>query len=138
MTLIFSVARGFHTSAFDARSLHCGSNQHASDLRDFMVQTRDIHEANSSLEILDIYKNQISDEGATALAQALKARFVVCSLMFLWPFCRHSRQSSHTASLAQSLLCHVREINVYSCQPGEVLCLSANIGGWCAPGDVAT
>ena len=75
----FSVASGIQTAAFDARSLHCGSNQHASDLRVFMVQTRDIHEANSSLETLYIRHNQISDEGATALAQALKARLVVCS-----------------------------------------------------------
>ena len=42
-----------------------------------MVQTRDIHEANSSLKILHLFQNQISDEGATALAQALKASFVV-------------------------------------------------------------
>ena len=75
----FSVASGIHTSAFAVRSLHCGPGQHASDLRVFMVLTRDIHEANSSLETLHLRYNQISDEGATALAQALKARLVVCS-----------------------------------------------------------
>ena len=55
--------------------------QHASDLRDFMVQTRDErHEANKSLQILGHrISNQIRDEGAIALAQALKANHVVCS-----------------------------------------------------------
>ena len=50
----FSVASGIHAVAFNARSLHCDPDQHASDLRDFMVQTRDIHEANSSLKTLNI------------------------------------------------------------------------------------
>ena len=72
-----SVASGIHAAAFDARSLHSDTGQHASDLGDFMVQTREIHEANSSLKTLDIEKNQISDEGAIALVQALKASFVV-------------------------------------------------------------
>ena len=94
----FSVASGIHTAAFDARSLHC--DQHASDLRDFMVQTRDTHEANKSLQILNTTENQISDEGAIALAQALKANHVVCSKVFLWPVCKHRRSSAHTASLA--------------------------------------
>ena len=73
------MASGIHTAAFDARSLHCGRGQHASDLRDAMVQAHDIHEANSSLTDLRLGENQISDEGAIALAQALKARLVVCS-----------------------------------------------------------
>ena len=60
--------------------MHCGPGQHASDLRDFMVQTRDIHEANSSLQHLEhLLGTNISDEGAIALAQALKVRLVVCS-----------------------------------------------------------
>ena len=65
-----------------------------------MKQTRDIHKANSSLQHLDIGLNQISDEAAIALAQTLKATLVVCSKVFLWPLCRHSRSSAHTASLA--------------------------------------
>ena len=73
------MASGIHTAAFDARSLHCGPGQHASDLRDAMVQARDMHEANKSLKALYIEKNQISDEGAIALAQALQATLVVCS-----------------------------------------------------------
>ena len=74
-----SVASGIHAAALDARSLHFDPGEHASDLRDFMVKTRDIHEANSSLQHLDIGDNEISDEGAMALAQALKVRLVVCS-----------------------------------------------------------
>ena len=42
-------------------------------------QTRDIHEANSSLKTLSLDCNQVSDEGAIALAQALQVTLVVLS-----------------------------------------------------------
>ena len=86
------------------------SDQHASDFRDFMVQTRDIHEANTSLKTLYISYNEISDEGAIALAQALKASFVVsanCS-------CDRGRGTvGHQPTLRQLravLLCHSRKV----------------------------
>ena len=79
----FSVASGIHAAAFDARSPRSDVGEHAPDLRDATKQTRDIHEANSSLKRLDIRDNEISDEGAIALAQALKARLVVCPKRFL-------------------------------------------------------
>ena len=69
----------WHPAAFDARSRCSDVGEQASDLRDAMVQARDIHEANKSLKSLYIQQNQISDEGAIALAQALKANHVVCS-----------------------------------------------------------
>ena len=74
-----SVASGIHAAAFDARSRCSDVGKHAPDLRDATKQTRDIHEANKSLKTLNIFKNQISDEGAIALAQALQATLVVCS-----------------------------------------------------------
>ena len=73
-----SVASGIHAAEFDARSRCSDVREHAPDLRDATKQTRDIHEANSSLTELNLYNNQISDEGATAFAQALKATLVVC------------------------------------------------------------
>ena len=75
----FSVASGIHAAAFDARSPRSDVGQRASDLRDFMVQTHDIHEANSSLKTLSLRENKVSDEGAIALAQVS----VVCSKRFL-------------------------------------------------------
>ena len=95
-----SVASGIHVAAFDARSRCSDVGEHAADLRDAMVQTQDTHEANSSLTDLILYSNKVSDEGAIALAQAMKATLVVCSEVFLWPLCRHSRSSAQTASLA--------------------------------------
>ena len=77
------VASGIHAAAFDARSPRSDVGKHAPDLRDATKQTRDTHEANSSLKTLDLEKNQISDEGAIALAQALQARLVVCPKLFL-------------------------------------------------------
>ena len=92
------------------RDHHTDSDQHASDLRDSMVQTRDIHEANSSLETLHIWENQIGDEGAVALAQALKASFVVsanCS-------CDRGRGTvGHQPTLCQLrdvFYCHARQV----------------------------
>ena len=73
----FSVASGIHAAAFDARSPRSDVGQRAPDLRDSIVQAQDIHKANSSLTFLNIEKNQISDEGAIALAQALQATLVV-------------------------------------------------------------
>ena len=67
------VASGIRAAAFDARSRCSDVGEQAADLRDAMVQTQDIHEANSSLTDLDIGGNKIGDEGAIALAQALKA-----------------------------------------------------------------
>ena len=78
-----SVASGINAAAFDARSLRSDVGQHASDLRNSMVQAHDIHEAKSSLETLNLYDNKVSDEGAIALAQALKADHVVCPKRFL-------------------------------------------------------
>ena len=112
-----SVASGIHAAAFDARSLHFDLGEHASDLRDFMVQTRDIHEANSSLTELNLDYNKVSDEGATALAQALKASFVLsanCS-------CDRGRGTvGHQPTLCKLhdvFLCHARKVvgvKVYS------------------------
>ena len=75
----FSVASGIHAAAFDARSPRSDVGQRASYLRDSMVQTRDIHEANSSLTDLYFGSNKISDVGTIALAQALQVTLVVCS-----------------------------------------------------------
>ena len=74
-----SVASGIHAAEFGARSRCSDVGEHAPDLRDATKQTRDIHEANSSLKILDLLYNHISDEGAIALAQALQVTLVVCS-----------------------------------------------------------
>ena len=113
----FSVASGIRAAAFDARSLHFDLGEHASDLRDFMVQTRDIHEANSSLQLLNLSGNKVSDEGATAFAQALQASFVVsanCS-------CERGRGTvGHQPTLCKLhdvFLCHARKVvgvKVYS------------------------
>ena len=113
----FSAASGIHNAAFDARSPRSDVGQRAPDLRDSMVQTRDIHEANSSLADLNIGKNKISDVGAIALAQALQASFVVsanCS-------CDRGRGTAgHQPTLCQLrdvLLCHARKVvgvKVYS------------------------
>ena len=114
----FSVASGIRAAAFDARSLHFDLGEHASDLRDFMVQTRDIHEANSSLQDLGTStSNKVSDEGATAFAQALQASFVVsanCS-------CERGRGTvGHQPTLCKLhdvFLCHARKVvgvKVYS------------------------
>ena len=73
-----SVASGIHAAEFDARSRCSDVREHAPDLRDATKQTRDIHEAHSSLTDLKIGDNEISDEGATAFAQALQATLVVC------------------------------------------------------------
>ena len=70
---------GIHAAEFDARSRCSDIREHAPDLRDAMVQTREIHEANSSLETLYFYNNQVSDEGAIALAQAFQVTLVVLS-----------------------------------------------------------
>ena len=67
-----------------------------------MVQTRDIHEANSSLTDLNLFKNQISDEGATALAQALKASFVVSA--------NCSRERGRGTVGHQPTLCQLRDV----------------------------
>ena len=73
-----SVASGIHVAALDARSRCSDVGKHAADRRDATKRTRDTHEANSSLTDLILYCNKVSDEGAIALAQALKAR-LVCS-----------------------------------------------------------
>ena len=92
------------------RDHHTDSDQHASDLGDFMVQTRDIHEANLSLADLDLDCNKVSDEGAIALAQALKASFVVSA-----NFSRDRGRGTvgHQPTLCQLrdvLLCHARKV----------------------------
>ena len=48
-----------------------------------MVQAQDIHEANSSLQHLNISNNEISDEGATALAQAFEGETCRVLQLFL-------------------------------------------------------
>ena len=74
-----SVTSGIHAAEFDARSRCSDVREHAPDLRDAMVQAQDIHEANSSLKVLDFDSNKVSDEGAIALAQALQVTLVVFS-----------------------------------------------------------
>ena len=44
-----------------------------------MVRTRDLHETNTSLRELNLWKNKISDEGGAALAAALRATLVLCT-----------------------------------------------------------
>ena len=44
-----------------------------------MVRTRDLHETNTSLKELNLYGNNISDEGGAALAAALMATLVLCT-----------------------------------------------------------
>ena len=44
-----------------------------------MVHARNLHEANASLTTLDVSTNNIGDDGAKALANALKATLVLCT-----------------------------------------------------------
>ena len=104
----FSVASGIHAAVFDARSPRSDVGQRAPDLRDSVVQAQDIHKANSSLKTLQLNNNQISDEGAIALAQALQATLVVsanCS-------CDRGRGTvGHHPTLCQLhhvFLCHMK------------------------------
>ena len=43
------------------------------------ARAADLHEANTSLKKLNISENNIGDEGAKALAEALEATFVLCT-----------------------------------------------------------
>ena len=53
-------------------SYPCGSVMHV----------RDLHEANTSLTTLKMGPNQIGDEGAAALAEAVRATLVFCTQCF--------------------------------------------------------
>ena len=52
---------------------------YVSDPSDSVVRARDLHQGNKSLTDLDIGENKIGDEGVSALAEALKATFVLCA-----------------------------------------------------------
>ena len=127
-----SVARGIHAAAFDARSLHCDTDQHASDLRDYMVQTREIHEANSSLTDLEHREEPNKRRGSHCIGPGLEGEScrVLLSVLvdiaqaqsFIIPHC-----------ITCVIPCLSREKIFFSCQLEEVLYLSANIGCWGAP-----
>ena len=44
----------------------------------WMVHARNLYEANSSLTTLSIWHNKIGNDGAKAMADALKATLVLC------------------------------------------------------------
>ena len=58
---------------------------HVSDPLEIVTQTWKIHEANTSLEELNLGENEVGDAGALALAEALKATHVLCASCFVWP-----------------------------------------------------
>ena len=52
---------------------------HTSDPLDIVTQTLKIHEANTSLQVLNLGDNKVGDAGTLALAEALKATRVLCA-----------------------------------------------------------
>ena len=65
------------------KSLRSHGCPHVSDPLDIVTQTRKIHEANTSLQVLSLHDNEIGDAGALALAEALKATHVLCASCFV-------------------------------------------------------
>ena len=53
--------------------------RHVSYPCDSVVHVRDLREANSSLTTLNLFDNNIGDEGAAALADAVRATLVFCT-----------------------------------------------------------
>ena len=91
------------------------------DLRDTMVQAQDIHEANSSLQHLDIGGNILSDEGAIAMAQALKVRLVVCS--------NCSSDSGRGTVFHHRTLYHLRDLFRVTCE--KLIFLGVSLEKYC-------
>ena len=69
-----------HQLFFPSRHVHASVDMCRICATQWCTRRADPHEANTSLNVLAISNNNIGDEGAKALADALRATFVLCTL----------------------------------------------------------